>query len=339
MSQNEEDLLVQLAWLYYVGNRNQEEIANQLGLSRFKINRMLARAREKGLVKIAIQHETAQSLDTAGDIQAAFDLKECIVTPALGMTSGEAEVDEANARRAVGIAAGTFLERRLRVPEPVTIGLAWGRTIAAMVDELPKLSKTDLKIVSLMGSLSRNARTNPFDCVHSLAQLCEGEAYILPVPFIADSEADYDVIMSQKVVQQALKLAQSADFYIASFGDCSKQSFIYLHDLVHDDEIDQVINAGAVADMLGKFFDANGALIDSVLNRRTPSVSYEDIRSRDVVLLAAGASNAKALLALLRSGAITRLIVDGDLAMKLTALIGKKRGPARPSTMAEPGHR
>jgi DNA-binding transcriptional regulator LsrR (DeoR family) len=324
MSYNEEDLLVQLAWLYYVGNKNQEEIANQLGLSRFKINRMLARAREKGLVKIAIQHETAQSLDIAGKIQAAFGLGECIVTPALGGSDGDAEADEANARRAVGMAAAAFLERRLRVPGPVTIGLAWGRTIAAMVDELPKFSKTDLKIVSLMGALSRNARTNPFDCVHSLAQLCEGEAYILPAPFIADSEADYEVIMSQKLVQQALKLARSADFYIASFGDCSKQSFIYHHDLLHDDEIDQVINAGAVADMLGKFFDENGVLLDNALNRRTPSVSYEDIRSRDVVLLAAGVSKAKALVALLRSGTINRLIVDGDLAATLLSLIDRR---------------
>lgn len=323
MAHNEEDLLVQLAWLYYVGNKNQEEIANQLGLSRFKINRMLARAREKGLVKIAIQHETAQSLDVAGQIQAAFDLRECIVTPAIAVHGGNADEDENNARRAVGIAAASFLERRLRVPEPVTIGLAWGRTIAAMVDELPKLSKADLKIVSLMGSLSRNARTNPFDCVHSLAQLCEGEAYILPAPFIADSEADYQVIMSQKLVQQALKLARSADFYIASFGDCSKQSFIYHHDLLHDDEIDQVIKAGAVADMLGKFFDKDGALLDNTLNRRTPSVSYEDIRSRDVVLLAAGLSKAKALVALLRSGTINRLIVDGDLAAGLLPLIGR----------------
>ena len=65
MLQNEEDLLVQLAWLYYVGNKNQEEIAQLLGLSRFKINRMLARAREKGLVKITIEHEMAHSLAIA----------------------------------------------------------------------------------------------------------------------------------------------------------------------------------------------------------------------------------------------------------------------------------
>lgn len=313
MSQNEEDLLVQLAWLYYVGNKNQEEIATQLGLSRFKINRMLARAHEKGLVKITIQHETTGSLEIATQIQEAFGLAECIVTPSLGQAESQ-EIADAQARRAVGIAAASFLSRRLSMPDPVTIGLAWGRSITAMVDELPKLSKANLKIVSLMGSLSRNARTNPFDCVHSLAQLCEGEAYILPAPFIADSEADYDVIMGQKLVQQTLKLARAADFYIASFGDCSKHSFIYHHDLLHDDEIDEIINAGAVADMLGKFFDKDGTLLDNTLNRRTPSISYDDIRSRELVLLAAGLGKGEALLAILKSGTVNRLIVDGDLA-------------------------
>ncbi len=316
MSQNEEDLLVQLAWLYYVGNKNQEEIANQLGLSRFKINRMLARAHEKGLVKITIQHETTGSLEIAAQIQESFGLVECIVTPSLGQAESQ-EIADAQARRAVGIAAAGVLSRRLSVPEPVTIGLAWGRSITAMVDELPKFSKENLKIVSLMGSLSRNARTNPFDCVHSLAQLCEGEAYILPAPFIADSEADYDVIMGQKLVQQTLKLARAADFYIASFGDCSKHSFIYHHDLLHDDEIDEIINAGAVADMLGKFFNKDGTLLDNALNRRTPSVSYDDIRDRELVLLAAGIAKSEALLAILKSRTVNRLIVDGDLADKL----------------------
>ena len=323
MSQNEEDLLVQLAWLYYVGNKNQEEIANQLGLSRFKINRMLARAHERGLVKITIQHETTRLLEIAGRIQEAFGLAECIVTPSLGQTESQ-DIADAQARRAVGIAAAGFLSRRLSVPEPVTIGLAWGRSIAAMVDELPKLSKENLKIVSLMGSLSRNARTNPFDCVHALAQLCEGEAYILPAPFIADSEADYEVIMGQKLVQQTLRLARAADFYIASFGDCSKHSFIYHHDLLHDDEIDEIINAGAVADMLGKFFDKDGRLLDNALNRRTPSISYDDIRDRELVLLAAGLAKSGALLAILKSGTVNRLIVDGDLADILDAALTRR---------------
>jgi len=318
MTDSEEDLLVKLAWLYYVGEKNQEEIAEQLGLSRFKINRMLAKAREKGLVKVTIQHETADTLELADKLQAAFGLTECIVTPSTGGADAAlSEIYGARARRAVGIAAAAFLARRLSAPSPITIGLAWGRSIAAMVDELPKITKPDLKVVSLMGSLSRNAKTNPFDCVQALAQHCEGEAYILPAPFMADSEADYDVIMGQKLVQQTLALARSADLYIASFGDCAHHSFIYHHDLLHDFEKDEILRAGAVADMLGKFFDVDGALLDNTANRRTPSVAYEDICSRDVVLLAAGTEKAAALHAILKSRTINRLIVDGDLAALL----------------------
>lgn len=317
MSDSEEDLLVQLAWLYYVAEKNQEEIADELGLSRFKINRMLAKAREKGLVKVTIQHETASTLDLAGKLQAAYGLDECIVTPGLGTGTTDVETQGARARRAVGIAAAAFLARRLSAPQPITVGLAWGRTIAAMVEELPKLSKPDLKVVSLMGSLSRNAKTNPFDCVQALAQHCGGEAYILPAPFITDSEADYDVIMGQKLVQQSLAMARSANLYVASFGDCAQHSFIYHHDLLHDYEKEEIVRAGAVADMLGKFFDADGSLLDNTVNRRTPSVSYEDMRSRDLVLLAAGVEKARALSAILRSGSVNRLIVDGDLALSL----------------------
>ena len=50
----DDDLLVRLAWLYYVADRNQGEIAAQLRVSRFKITRLLARAREQGIVKIVI---------------------------------------------------------------------------------------------------------------------------------------------------------------------------------------------------------------------------------------------------------------------------------------------
>jgi DNA-binding transcriptional regulator LsrR (DeoR family) len=313
MARSEDDLLVQLAWLYYVGNHNQEEIANRLGLSRFKINRLLARARETGVVRISIDHATVETLEQGALIANAFGLAECIVTPACG-GSGDMALDEANARRAVGIAAAAIVARRLQAAETLTIGLAWGRTIAAMVDEMPKLSKPGTRIVSLMGSLSRTARTNSFDCVHALAQRIDGEGYLLPTPFIADSAADYDVIMSQRLVTETLELARSSDFIVASFGDASKNSFISEHNLLHADEIETLARAGAVADMLGKFFGADGEPVESPLNKRTPSISIDDMRKREIVVLAAGRSKATALVALLRSGLVNRLVLDGDLA-------------------------
>jgi DNA-binding transcriptional regulator LsrR (DeoR family) len=309
----EDSLLVKLAWLYYVAGHNQEEIARQLGLSRFKITRLLARAREKGIVKISLDQHSTETLAIAQQLARTYDLIECIVTPPLG--GGPAA--EETARRAVGVAAASFLTRRLQTPDPVTVGLSWGRTIAALVQAFPSLAKPNARFVSLMGSLSRTARFNPFEVVHALAQACGGEAYILPAPYIADSEADLDVLMTQSIVREALAMGEAANFYISSFGVCSRESLIYQQGLVGDADIDELIAAGAVSDMLGKFFDANGQLVRSSLNRRTPSISFENMRERELVLLAAGLRKADALLAVLKSGLVNRLVIDGDLAVAI----------------------
>lgn len=187
-----------------------------------------------------------------------------------------------------------------------------------MVDEMPKLNRPDARFVSLMGSLSRTARTNPFEVVQKLAETCGGEAYILPAPFITDSEEDYQIIMAQSLVRETLALARKADFYIASFGDCSMNSFIHQYGLLSSGEIEDVLASGAVADMFGKFFNKKGELVPSKLNNRTPSVSMDDLAKHEIVLLAAGLAKAEAAHALLRSGLINRLIVDGDLAKTLT---------------------
>jgi DNA-binding transcriptional regulator LsrR (DeoR family) len=166
-----------------------------------------------------------------------------------------------------------------------------------------------------MGSLSRTARSNPFDVVHTLAQACGGEAYLLPAPFIADTEADFDVLMKQTIVREALAIGATADFSIASFGSCSRDSLAAQYGLLSESEIEELIGIGAVGDMLGKFFDDRGELVQSSLNRRAPSIPLESIRDRELVLLGAGLKKRDALCAVLRSGIVDRLIVDGNLAL------------------------
>lgn len=308
----DDDLMVRVAWLYYVADRNQEQIAAQLGVSRFKITRLLARAREQGIITFVIDPRSSETLALAERLADAYALTECIVTPVLD--AGAADADDV-ARNAVGAAAASFLVRRLQALDPVTVGLGWGRTIAAMVQAFPATPKTGARFVSLMGSLSRTARSNPFDVVHTLAQACNGEAYLLPAPFIADTEADFDVLMSQTIVREALAIGAAADFSIASFGSCSPDSLAAQYGLLSEAEITELIASGAVGDMLGKFFDAQGELVASSLNRRAPSIPLESLRRSELVLLGAGLGKRDALRAVLRSGIVDRLIVDGNLAL------------------------
>ncbi len=305
-------LLVRVAWLYHVADRNQEQIAVQLGLSRFKITRLLAQARERGIVKFVIDEQSTETYAIGERLADAYGLAECVVTPPLGVAGPEG--DEV-ARNAVGIAGAAFLASRLQGRDHVTVGLGWGRTVAALVRAFPSMARPNARFVSLMGSLSRTARSNPFEVVHTLAQACGGEAYLLPAPFIVDSEADFDVLMGQTIVREALAIGAAADFCLASFGTCSRDSLASRYGLLGNREIDELIAAGAVGDLLGKFFNASGVLVPSPLNRRTPSIPVATMRDCEFVLLAAGTSKRDALRAVLNSGIVDRLIVDGDLAL------------------------
>ena len=43
----QDDEIAHAAWLYYVGNLSQQEVSDRLGISRFKVLRLLADARDR----------------------------------------------------------------------------------------------------------------------------------------------------------------------------------------------------------------------------------------------------------------------------------------------------
>jgi DNA-binding transcriptional regulator LsrR (DeoR family) len=308
------DDLVQVAWLYHVGRLSQEEVSRRLGMSRFKVLRLLAEARDQGLVRVAVEHETTGTLALADRLAARCGLTEVRVAPMPGGTD-----DEAGARRAVGILAAGFLARIGR-DGPVTVGVGWGRTMAAMAQAVTGLRNPDLCFVSLMGSMARTAETSPFDVCTRLAALTGGAAMFLPAPFLTDSEADCQVVLRQRLVHETLEAARAAPFAIISLGDCSPRALLSTSGILTAAELAELQAIGAVADSTGKFFLADGTLAPTDLNRRAPSIGLAELGARDVTLLAAGAGKAVATLALLRAGIVDRLIADEGAARALLAL-------------------
>ena len=73
------DSIAQVAWLYHVGNLSQQEISDRLGISRFKIVRLLAEAKQLGVVRIAIEHNSTTTLELADELTKRFGLKEAQV--------------------------------------------------------------------------------------------------------------------------------------------------------------------------------------------------------------------------------------------------------------------
>ncbi|TVQ35941.1 MAG: transcriptional regulator [Geminicoccaceae bacterium] len=308
------DALVLAAWLYHVRGLSQQEVGQSLGLSRFQVNRMLAEAREAGIVRITVEHETTAALALADALRQRWELAEVLVAP----LPAPLEADADYARRAVGLVAARFLHR-VGSDGPSAIGVGWGRTVAAMAEALSGLRNRDLCFVSLMGSLVRTSATSPFDVCARLAALTGGQALFLPAPFLADSAADRAVILRQRLVRETLAAARKVDHAIISVGECTPDALLFASGVLTAEDGRALRAAGAVADTTGMFFQADGSLADTDLNRRAPSVGLDDLRACEVSLLAAGCSKATAVRAALQAGFVDRLIVDERLGRMLAA--------------------
>jgi len=316
--ESDDALIVRTAWLYYMAGLNQEETATRLGLHRTRVNRLLAEARERGLVSITIQHDSARELQTEQDIAQCYGLDFCLATPRIGFDDITSNPSLATAqgmisRRAVGSAGANFLRGKLS-QGPITVGVSWGRTIEQVALHLSGVRNPEARFVSLMGSLTRNSASNPFEVVQALAARTGGEGHFLPVPFIADSEADREVLMSQRTVADALSIARAADLYIVSIGELTENSSLRTQDMITVEELHTARERGAVCDTLGKLFARDGRPIDHEINSRSIAVDIEAIRGRDIVLLSGGLEKIDAIQAVLSSGLIRGLIIDGDTA-------------------------
>jgi len=318
---SEQELVAKAAWLYHVAGLNQESTARRLGITRARVNKMLSDARESGLVSISINQADVGLLPVEEALKAEYGLDFCICTPALGLSADEdGDLSQKFAFRAVGTAAAAHLRVVLAESTHPVIGTGWGRTIEQMTLQLAGVRAPHARFISLMGSLTANSAYNPFEVVHSLARSTGGQGFFLPVPFIADSAEDRQVLLSQRSVQRALDIARTTTVAYVSVGELTEDSLLRQQEMITREELNALRALGAVGDTNGIFFDREGRPVDHELSHRTIAMPLVDLKQASIVALVAGLPKVNAAQALLRSGLCRGLIIDGDTALQLHQL-------------------
>jgi DNA-binding transcriptional regulator LsrR (DeoR family) len=246
------------------------------------------------------------------------------------------------ALRAVGTAGARLLRDRLAERPDLVVGTGWGRTLAHLSRQMSGIATPRARFISLMGSLTANSAFNPFEVVQALAQATGGEGYFLPVPFIADSPEDREVLLAQSVVARPLALARSADVALISVGELTEGSLLRRQGMIGAEELADLRRAGAVGDTNGIFFDAGGRPVDHPLNARTIGAGFPDLARAGRGAPLGGHAKTAATAALLRSGILRGLVIDGDAALALLDHLRRDRrddpgtdgGPVLPADAA-----
>lgn len=312
----EPELMTRAAWLYYEAGLNQHQTSLRLGVTRARVNRLLQQARDTGVVTISVNERDLGLLKVEEALRQKYGLETCVATVPLGPETLEDDRDAV--LRIVGAAAARLLQHRLARQPDATVGIGWGRTLAAFARAFRGPPAPQARFISLMGSLTAKSAVNPFDVVQTFAQASGGEGYFLPVPFVANSPEDRDLLLAQHAVQAPLALAHQATLAFISVGELTRQSLLFQKSMISPSELVDLHAAGAVGDTNGIFFNDQGEPVDHPLNRRTIAVGLDHLRGMETVLLSAGPEKLSATRALLRSGAIRGLVIDGDSAQLLS---------------------
>ncbi|MEM9048791.1 MAG: sugar-binding domain-containing protein [Pseudomonadota bacterium] len=313
---DESVLAARAAWLHFVGGMTQSEVAARLGISTSRAHRAIARAQSLGLVHVTVDASAvAPCVALENALCAEYGLTFCQVAMELPET-GSIPL------RALGALGGDWLGKLLDAGAHRLVGVSHGRTIAAAVEAMANRRVSGTAFVSLLGGLTRSLAANPYDVIHRLAQKTGAEAYLMPVPLFADSAADKRVMMSQSIMREAVARLQDATLAIVGIGDLETSGGSLAVAGEGAAPREQLIETGAVAELLGQFVDADGAKVAAPVVSQPMAMPLDDLRGREVVALAGGDSKTDAIRAVLKSGLLTGLLTDEATARRLVGVDG-----------------
>lgn len=305
----ERSLAIRAAWLHYVGGLRQAEVAKRIGVPSVKAHRLIARAVAEGAVKVTIEGEIIECIELGEALCSRYGLKTCEVAPDLE--------EEGLPLRTLGLAGASLLRRWLEGGEETTIGVSHGRTIAEAVHSMPRIETKGIKFVSLFGGLTRNFAANPHDVMHLLAEKTGAPAYVMPVPFFANTAEDREVLLSQRGVAEIIAMGENAPLKFVGLGTVQPETQLVTSGMIEPAEIKAIDKAGGVGEMLGHFFDRNGEIVETALSPRTLSVSMDNAKEQDIIALAGGPGKIDAIRAILNSGKLSGLVTDERTAKAL----------------------
>ncbi len=306
-------LAASIARRHYVDGRTKIEIADEFRLSRFKVARLLEAAREQGLVRIEIGHTGTIDVGTSGRLAERYGLRHAIV-----VDTPEEEV--VSLRRNLGVAAAELLSE-IVTPTDV-VGLAWARSVRAMVAELKRLPA--VPVVQLTGALSSMSDTSSsidgdsaVDIVREFARVSGGPAYLFFAPFLVSDPTTARALRGQPDLSRAFDRIPTVTIGVVGIGHWSPgRSTVFA--AATEKERTRLSREGVCAEAAGVFLTADGRVLKTALTDRMIGITGEQMRSIDqLIAIPYGVTKAPAVRAALLSGLVDSLVTHRSMAEAL----------------------
>lgn len=301
-------LRVRAAWMYFIEQMTQNDIAEVLGVGRVTVVRMLAEARLRNEIKIAIEGDLSDIVRQERALEQKFGMQRAIVAPLSGEGSDPIPT--------IGAATGAYLSEAMKAG--MSVGVGWGRTLTGTLPFISGKPLSDFRVISLLGGVGVARRTNPAEFAWRFAQAFQGDGYLIPAPAVVDSIETKCALIERCGLSEVFALADSLDAVLVSVGDIASASTFYRGGFLTEAEREKLAAKGAVGDLLFHFFDRAGKLVDHPINQLGMSVDVDRIlRAPLRILTSGGADKIDALLGAMKLVKPTVLITDEHSARRM----------------------
>ncbi|NLF50141.1 MAG: sugar-binding transcriptional regulator [Leptolinea sp.] len=299
---SENELLVRIAWLYYMEELTQAEIAERLNMSRIKITRYLKQARDRGIVQISIQSNNSNLLELESALSNRYNLKDVKV-----VMSTEPRQSQ---QRLLAQGASEWLVPRLE--SGLTIGIGLSRTLSYMPEFFRPKRKIQCDFTDIIGGVSGPASAMiSLNITNQMAEICGGRPFRLLAPSVVSSKQAYEIILSEPVLNEVFQKAHRCDILFQSCGGVDKDALLYENKSLESDTLKYLSDNGAVGDILGHFVDIDGNPVKVPYDELIISISLEALQKVHLgVLVAGGQEKVKTIHAALKARYFNVLITD-----------------------------
>lgn len=308
------ELLAKVASLYYEAGLTQSEIAKRLGISRSGVSRLLAEARETGVVNISVRWPNSVPDDLSTQLARLYPDTEVRVVGRGGR--GYSQIVEA-----LGAVAASVLEERLQ--DHNILGISWNTGVYQVVGAFRAARKLDVTVVQLTGSTGvSNPVIDGPDLARWLAGLLGGQYLYIPAPLIVDTKGTRDALLADRTIAERLAVAKQADVALVGIGSvfpplCTLYQLGYLG----ESRLAEIARMGAVGELLSHFYDLEGNILPLPLHERIIGLPLEHLRDVAVSIgVSAGREQGAAVVGALRGGYVNSVVIDDEAAEVVLAL-------------------
>jgi DNA-binding transcriptional regulator LsrR (DeoR family) len=304
--------------LYYIQELTQAEIAQRLGLSTPKVNRLIKQARQQGLVDISIRTPYQPLFELEARLKAIFGLTDAVVIPAVSDSSDAVNpiLSSAGANYLLG-----------HVQDGDIVGISSGQAVHALVQALDAPRDYDVTVIPVVGAVQGQGPSDVNYLASELGNRLGGRGYQLHAPAFVDTQAHRDALLSMTPVREILDLARRATMAIVGVGILDQvASRSVLFTALSPEDMDHIIKVDrAVGDIAAHVFDIDGHLCAPEYANRVVGLTLEELKRIPLIVgIAATATKAIPLYGALRGGYLRAVVTDEAAAQGVLKLFDSR---------------